>query len=100
LHVSLALHVEWAKAKAWADQWEEEVILPDEEIRRVLVFCGWKNTWWKEQIANRPEGLVGVSPELPEGLSAYVESQAAMETALAMSFAGQFASELTHLLTS
>ena len=90
MHVSLALRVEWAKAKARADRWEEEVILLDEEMRRVLVFCGWKNTWWKEQIANRPEGSVGVSPELAEGLSAYAESQAAMETALAVSFAGKW----------
>jgi hypothetical protein len=90
LHVSSALRVEWAKAKARADRWEEEVILLDEEMRRVLVFCGWKNTWWKEQIANRPEGLAGVSSELAEGLSAYAESQAAMETALAMSFAGKW----------
>jgi hypothetical protein len=43
LHVSLSLHVEWAKAKAWANQWEE-VILLDEKMRQVLVFCGWKNT--------------------------------------------------------
>ncbi|KIM87958.1 hypothetical protein PILCRDRAFT_44104, partial [Piloderma croceum F 1598] len=85
-----ALRVKWAKAKARADRWEEEVILLDEEMRRVLVFCGWKNTWWKEQIVNRPEGSVGVSPELVEGLSAYAESQAAMETALAMSFAGKW----------
>jgi hypothetical protein len=35
----LALRVEWAKAKARAARWEEEVVLLDEEMRRVIQFC-------------------------------------------------------------
>jgi hypothetical protein len=89
----VALCVEWAKAKARADRWEEEVVLLDEEMRRVLAFCDWKNVWWKAQIVHRTEGSgegTVVSPELAEGLSAFAHEQAAMETALATSFAGKW----------
>jgi len=77
--ISIALRVEWAKAKARADRWEEEVVLLDEEMRCVLVFCEWKQAWWKQQIASRLE----VSPELADGLSAYAHKQAAMEAGIA-----------------
>jgi hypothetical protein len=80
--IFLALRVEWAKAKARADRWEEEVVLLDEEMQWVLAFCEWKNAWWKEQVTQRP----AVSPEVDEGLSAYAQEQAAMETALNVSF--------------
>jgi hypothetical protein len=67
--------VEWAKARARADRWEEEVILLDEEMRRVLEFCRWKEAWWKEQVPRRD----GVSAPLADGLLAYAEEQADME---------------------
>lgn len=59
-------------------------------MRRVLVFCDWKNAWWKMQILRRSEEGVGVSPELAEGLSSYAHEQAAMECALAASFTGKW----------
>jgi len=37
--LSIALHVEWAKAKARANRWEEEVVLLNEEMCRTLEFC-------------------------------------------------------------
>jgi hypothetical protein len=70
-----ALRVEWAKAMARADRWEEDVVLLDEEMRRILVFCYWKAAWWMEQVPLRE----GVSGPLAEGLRAYAEEQADME---------------------
>jgi len=31
---------------AQADRWEEDVVLLDEEMRRVLKSCTWKADWW------------------------------------------------------
>jgi hypothetical protein len=79
----LALRVEWAKAKARADRWEEEVVLLDEEMRQVqLMFCEWKEAWWKEQSSHR----VDLPDELSERLCAYAEEQAATEVAMAKDF--------------
>jgi hypothetical protein len=72
---TVALGVEWAKAKARADRWEEDVILLDEEMRRVLEFCSWKARWWKERVSLR-ENLPG---PYAEGLCAYAAEQADME---------------------
>jgi hypothetical protein len=69
------LRVEWAKAKARADRCEEEVILLDEEMRRVLQFCQWKAMWWLEQAPCRED----LPPQLAEGLRAYAEEQADLE---------------------
>ncbi|KII90795.1 hypothetical protein PLICRDRAFT_67573, partial [Plicaturopsis crispa FD-325 SS-3] len=41
-----ALRVEWAKSKARADRWEEEVHLLLEKMRRVLAFGSWQGEWW------------------------------------------------------
>ncbi|KAF8223543.1 hypothetical protein L208DRAFT_1078317, partial [Tricholoma matsutake] len=38
--------VEWVKAQVRAERWWEEVILLEEEMRRVLEFCQWKARWW------------------------------------------------------
>ncbi|GBE81977.1 hypothetical protein SCP_0403530 [Sparassis crispa] len=75
-----ALRIEWAKAKASADRWWEEVILLDEEMRHVLTFSDWKIGWWKERI-----GLhVDISEELEEGLIAYAHEHIVFERALGM----------------
>ncbi|KAM6491206.1 hypothetical protein JOM56_013445 [Amanita muscaria] len=39
------LRVEWAKAQARKQRWEEEVILIQEEMRRVVMFHEWKAQW-------------------------------------------------------
>ena len=83
----LALRVEWAKCQACADRWNEEVVLLNEEMRRVIEYCGWKASWWKQQASQRGD----VSPELAEGLLAFAEEQAAMEDSIAIRFASQWA---------
>ncbi|KAF7367949.1 hypothetical protein MSAN_00860000 [Mycena sanguinolenta] len=47
------IRVEWMKAHARADRWREELILVEEEMRRVLEFCAWKARWWHEWIEAR-----------------------------------------------
>ncbi|KAJ7761170.1 hypothetical protein DFH07DRAFT_957248 [Mycena maculata] len=74
------IRVEWAKARACADRWREEVILLDEEMRRVLQYCTWKAQWWDERVAPvREEGRAAIGPELAEGLRAYALVQASRE---------------------
>jgi hypothetical protein len=41
-----AMRVKWAKTKAHADQWGEEVILVPEEMRWTICFLDWKASWW------------------------------------------------------
>ncbi|SJL13406.1 uncharacterized protein ARMOST_16849 [Armillaria ostoyae] len=61
-----ALRIEWCKAHARMLQWEEEIQLLDEEMRRVISFADWKAQWWSERAELRPDA----SPELQEGLKA------------------------------
>ncbi|TDL14222.1 hypothetical protein BD410DRAFT_809909 [Rickenella mellea] len=69
-----AIRVEWAKARARAHRWQEEVQLLLEEMRRVLTFLAHRAEWWR--------GLVvlckGVPEHLAEGLSSYAHHQAAI----------------------
>ncbi|KAJ7126583.1 hypothetical protein C8R43DRAFT_1090313 [Mycena crocata] len=69
------IRVEWTKARARADRWREDLILLDEEMRRVLVFCEWKANWWRDRRFPRS----GISSELREGLCAYALEQDARE---------------------
>jgi hypothetical protein len=88
LTIPAALCVEWAKAKARADRWEEEVILLDEEMRRVLEFCRWKALWWTEQVPRREN----LSAQLAEGLCAYAEEQANQEQRICMAWTTKWSS--------
>ncbi|KAJ7821558.1 hypothetical protein B0H14DRAFT_3471465 [Mycena olivaceomarginata] len=71
------IRVEWTKARARADRWREELILLEEEMRRVLEFCAWKARWWDERVESERD----VSPEVEEGLRAYALAHAAQEWA-------------------
>ncbi|KAJ7885134.1 hypothetical protein B0H14DRAFT_3082330 [Mycena olivaceomarginata] len=44
-----ALRVEWAKTRAKAWRWTEEVDLVEEEMRRVVAFLEWKAERWARQ---------------------------------------------------
>ncbi|KAJ7812570.1 hypothetical protein B0H14DRAFT_3478739 [Mycena olivaceomarginata] len=72
------IRVEWVKAQARAERWREELILLEEEMRRVLEFCAWKARWWDERVESRS---ISVTPELAEGLRAYALAQAVRERA-------------------
>ncbi len=83
-----AMRVEWAKTKARADRWHEEVLLVSEEMRRVLYFFQWKAEWWSSQSALRMDAPIRVQ----RGIAAYAAKQVAISHAMATSFAGLFCS--------
>ncbi|KAJ6566718.1 hypothetical protein B0H19DRAFT_1025332 [Mycena capillaripes] len=66
-----AVRIEWAKARARAMRWREEVDLLEEEMRRVLQFLRWRSQWWAKQVGRKP-GLDG--PQL-EGEMVYAIRQ-------------------------
>jgi len=77
------LRVEWAKSRARALRWSEEVILLCEEMRRVLWFLQWKSQWWLTQ-AHLGDNA---REDVREGLIAYSCKQAAILDQLGKHFA-------------
>ena len=64
-------------------RWSEEILLLQEEMRRVLAFLSWKsNEWW-----GRKGLLTGLSAGDAEGLAAYAYRQAALYHGLSEKFA-------------
>ncbi|CAK5264037.1 unnamed protein product [Mycena citricolor] len=72
--LTAGLRVEWAKARARAGRWREEVDLLEEEMRRVLAFEEWRAAWWRERRLGREAEELG--PAMDEALHAYAEKQA------------------------
>lgn len=79
--------MEWTKARCRVERWEEEVVLLDEEMRRVLEYCGWKADWWKGLAAGAP---VADSSAVVEGMNAYAAEQAQREEHMAENFAAKW----------
>ena len=71
-----SMHVEWAKAQAWAARWNEELLIVQEEMRRVLMFLTWKSSWWIGEANKRVPAASG----LRDGVSAYAYKQSAIQT--------------------
>ena len=82
----LGLRVEWAKSRARAIRWSEEVTLLVEEMRRVLWFLRWKKLWWMDHAHMRTTA----SPEVNDGLLAYSAKQAGILHNMAMHFADEW----------
>ncbi|KAF9488152.1 hypothetical protein BDN71DRAFT_1499587 [Pleurotus eryngii] len=73
--VQACLRVEWVKARARTDRWQEEVLLLEEEMRRAIAFCKWKAEYWDNAATTRcPDDI-----NLREGIRAYTYRQAANE---------------------
>jgi len=81
--IAQGMRVEWAKSKAHADRWQEEITLLSEEMHRVLWYFGWKTSWWKAHRDRRPQ----TASDIHNGLAVYTEKQAAIVHGLAKSFA-------------
>ncbi|KAJ7705153.1 hypothetical protein B0H16DRAFT_1482433, partial [Mycena metata] len=77
-----SVRVEWSKAKARKERWEEEVDLLREEMKRVLRFLQWRSVWWELRRTSREQ----VSRELASGLEAYAVRQAALHRNIARKF--------------
>jgi hypothetical protein len=66
------LRIEWCKARARAMRWSEEVLLLQEEMRRVLAYHTWHALWWVDQGTR----WVDLPAARSEGLLAYAHRQA------------------------
>jgi hypothetical protein len=75
------MRVEWAKAKARQDRWDEEYHLLQEEMRRTVAYLEWKVRWWRNQAIRR----VTDDAPLAQGLYAYTGRQAYLLDTLAHS---------------
>ena len=88
------MRVEWAQCVACADRWEEEVLLLQEEMRRVVHFLEWKSKDWTSRVDARA-GIVAAEVSL--GLSAYAHKQAFVFHNLAIRFCQRWCSNLASL---
>lgn len=88
----LAYRVEWAKAQARSQRWQEEVELINEEMRRVLVYCDYASEVWKGRIGLRAD----LSTALDTGIRAYALKQASLWHRLGIKFAGMWYRDLTN----
>ena len=70
------------------ERWEEEVILLDEEMWRILQYCNWKAKWWRDQQSLRTHDAINAI--LSEGLKAFSEQQAAQELDMAQDWEGKW----------
>jgi hypothetical protein len=86
LDVFAGIRAEWAKTRARAARWREEVVLLDEEMHRALDYCWWRSQWWNSRV----EIKKALAPHIAEGLSAYAREQQDAEQARALSWAAQW----------
>ncbi|TFK59939.1 hypothetical protein BDN72DRAFT_780066 [Pluteus cervinus] len=77
------LRVEWCKSHARAKRWQEEVLLLQEEMRRVLMFLESEAQTWKSRIGFSKEGM---DKPTTEGLAAYAFHQSALRLELKSHF--------------
>ena len=66
------MQVEWAKARARMMRWKEELLIVQEEMRRVIAYHEWKATWWKNRNFQHSD------PAIASGFSGYAHKQAAI----------------------
>ncbi|PPQ81721.1 hypothetical protein CVT24_003406, partial [Panaeolus cyanescens] len=77
--------VQWAKSRARAERWKEEVALIEEEMRRCVAYLAWKAQWWEAKASHRSGD--SVPSILASGLRAYAMKQADYSRRLAGSCA-------------
>jgi hypothetical protein len=80
--ISSALHLEWTKARARRNRWDEEIQLLHEEMRRTIQFLQRQSQCWEERATQR----VCERAEENEGLVAYAQRQAVVRWSMAHSF--------------
>ena len=68
-----SMRAEWAKTRARMSRWNEELLLVQEEMRRVLAYHKWKASWWHMRSALRTGDASILS-----GISGYANKQAAI----------------------
>ena len=88
------MRLEWAQCMARAARWEEEVILLQEEMRRVVQFLEWKSRDWFSRVDARADT---VAPAVRAGISAYAKKQGYIFLNLAIRFSQRWHSTLASL---
>ncbi|KAJ7798239.1 hypothetical protein B0H14DRAFT_3492715 [Mycena olivaceomarginata] len=78
------LRIDWAKTRAKAMRYAEEVDLLEEEMRRVKQFLDWHAGWWRSLVGLRSSGQ---DEALREGHTVYAAKQAAYLDGMRDSFA-------------
>ncbi|KIL55458.1 hypothetical protein M378DRAFT_90872, partial [Amanita muscaria Koide BX008] len=68
------LRIEWCKSRARAHRWQEECLLLEEEMSRVICFFTWRANWWTK--------VADYDAALTEGRHAYALRQASIQIAL------------------
>ncbi|TFK60098.1 hypothetical protein BDN72DRAFT_779845 [Pluteus cervinus] len=76
------LRIEWCKSRARAKRWQEEILLLQEEMKRVLLFLENEATTWKSRAAFQQEERSTRS----EGMHAYAFQQAMLREELKAHF--------------
>jgi hypothetical protein len=74
-----SMRVEWAKARARMMRWDEELLIVQEEMRRVIEYLRWKAVWWQARTSLRGHSDSGIV----SGISGYANKQAAICSRLA-----------------
>ena len=69
-----SMRVEWAKSRARMMRWKEELLIVQEEMRRVLVYLRWRAEWWRERSSLRSHA----DSSIVSGISGYAHKQAAI----------------------
>ena len=77
IDVSLGLCVEWAKSRARAFRWKEELMLISEEMRRSVEFSRTMARIWDNRKNLRKDLLI--DSHILEGIRAYTVEQAETE---------------------
>ena len=88
------MRVEWAQCVARAERWREEVILLQEEMRRVVQFLEWRSNDWLAKADLRTDEI---TPAVHAGLSAYAKKQGPTSRNLAVWFSQRWRSVLVSL---
>ncbi|KAJ7907410.1 hypothetical protein B0H13DRAFT_1879669 [Mycena leptocephala] len=72
-----AMRIEWARTRARAWRWTEEVDLLEEGMHRVLEFLKWRAGWWMSLVDQWPEVVEDIM--LQEGFAAYARHQSQLQ---------------------
>ena len=79
-----SMRSEWAQTRARMFRWKEELLIIQEEMRRVLAFFEWKSTWWLDQANQR----LNLEPSIKSGVVAYAHKQSSLCLRMAARWAG------------
>jgi hypothetical protein len=84
---TVALRIEWCKARARVMRWAEEVELLEEEMQQAIAFCTWHENWWMDRSCqSNADWSVPLPRGHQEGLSVYGLYQASVQRQLREGF--------------